>query len=166
MVILLDSLTQLTRAYNTEVPHSGKILSAGLDAVALQRPKRLFGSARRVEEGGSLTVIATALTDTGSRMNDVICEEFKGKANSEIVLSEEITELHVYPAVDIAHTGTRSEIELLSKNELEKVRKLRKDLASEPKEAALEKVLGMIEKEQGQRGLVQEAVTMLVVARG
>ncbi len=141
VVVLMDSLTQLTRAYNTEVPHSGKILSAGLDAVALQRPKRLFGSARKVEEGGSLTVIATALTDTGSRMNDVICEEFRGKANSEITLSEELAELHVYPALAIGHTSTRREERLLTAEELKQVRKLRKQLSHKEPEVALEELM-------------------------
>jgi transcription termination factor Rho len=141
VVILLDSLTQLTRAYNTEVPHSGKILSAGLDAVALQRPKRLFGSARCVEEGGSLTIIATVLTDTQSHMNDVISDEFKGKANAEIVLSEELAGLHVYPAIDIAHTGTRREDLLLDPRELEKIHRLRKELSKLSRAEALEKLM-------------------------
>jgi transcription termination factor Rho len=146
VVILMDSLTQLTRAYNTEVPHSGKILSAGLDANALQRPKRLFGSARKVEEGGSLTVVATVLTDTGSRMNDVIAEEFRGKANSDIVLSDKLSGLHIYPALDIAHTGTRSEDRLLSENELLKVRRLRKELSGMATGEALESLLERVTK--------------------
>ena len=129
VVILLDSITRLGRAYNTEVPHSGKILSAGLDAMALHRPKRLFGSARKVEEGGSLTVIATVLTDTGSRMNDVIAEEFRGKANSEIVLSEELTELHIYPAIDILGSSTRRDDELIHPQMLQRIRVLRRHLA-------------------------------------
>jgi len=141
VVMLMDSLTQLTRAYNTEIPHSGKIITAGLDAVALQRPKHLFGSARCVEEGGSLTVIATALTDTNSRMNEVICDEFKGKANSEIVLSEQLTGLHVYPAIDIAHSSTREEDRLLDPDELRKVRKLRRELSSIPGGNGLEKLM-------------------------
>lgn len=131
VVLLLDSLTQLTRAYNIERPHTGKVLSAGLDAAALQMPKRLFGSARNVEEGGSLTIIATVLTDTDSRINDVIGDEFKGKANCEIVLDRAAADLHVYPALDIARTGTRREDTLLSAEHLDKLRRLRKKLRDE-----------------------------------
>lgn len=144
VVVLMDSLTALTRAYNTEVPHSGKILSTGLDAVALQRPKRLFGSARAIEEGGSLTVMATALTNTGSRMDEVICEQFVGKGNSQVILSEALAQLHVYPAIDIAHTGSNREKNLLDAHELDQVRKLRKKLSRESAEDALEKLLEMV----------------------
>ncbi|MEM7205721.1 MAG: transcription termination factor Rho [Planctomycetota bacterium] len=141
VVILMDSITELVRAYNTEVPHSGKILSAGLDAVALQRPKRLLSSARNSEEAGSLTVIASVLTDSGSHMNDVICEEFRGKANSEIVLDQELAELHIYPALDVGRTGTRREDLLLSAGELASVQRLRKHLAGLSKQEALERLL-------------------------
>ncbi len=141
VVILVDSLTSLTRAYNTETPHSGKVISAGLDAVALQAPKRLFGSARRLEEGGSLSIIATILTDTGARMNDVICEEFMGKANSEIVLDHHLVNLHIYPAIDIKRSGTRREDNLLSKENLERLRKLRSSLDGLSEEKALEKLV-------------------------
>ena len=136
VVILMDSLTHLVRAYNQELPHSGKILSVGLDAVALQHPKGLFGAARQMENGGSLSVVATVLTDTGSRMNDVIAEEFGGRANSEIVLDQHLAELHVYPALDVARTSTRREDTLLSRVELGKVRQLRRKLdGTSPRES-------------------------------
>ncbi len=109
VVILLDSITRLGRAYNTVVPSSGKVLTGGVDANALQRPKRFFGAARNIEEGGSLTIIATALIDTGSRMDEVIFEEFKGTGNSEIILDRKISDKRVYPAIDIQRSGTRKE---------------------------------------------------------
>src|SRR5437667_490160 len=109
VVILLDSITRLARAYNTIVPPSGKVLSGGVDSNALQRPKRFFGSARNIEEGGSLTIIATALIDTGSRMDDVIFEEFKGTGNSEIVLDRKMSDRRIFPAIDINKSGTRKE---------------------------------------------------------
>jgi Transcription termination factor len=109
VVILLDSITRLARAYNTVVPSSGKVLTGGVDANALQRPKRFFGAARNVEEGGSLTIIATALTETGSKMDEVIYEEFKGTGNMEVHLSRRISEKRVYPAIDINRSGTRRE---------------------------------------------------------
>ncbi len=114
MVILLDSITRLGRAYNTVVPSSGKVLTGGVDANALQRPKRFFGAARNIEEGGSLTIIATALIDTGSRMDEVIFEEFKGTGNSEIILDRKVADKRVFPAIDILRSGTRKE-ELLVK---------------------------------------------------
>ena len=109
VVILLDSITRLGRAYNTVVPSSGKVLTGGVDSNALQRPKRFFGAARNIEEGGSLTIIATALIDTGSRMDEVIFEEFKGTGNSEIVLDRKVSDKRVFPAIDIARSGTRKE---------------------------------------------------------
>src|SRR5207249_3181339 len=109
VVILLDSITRLARAYNTEVPTSGKILSGGLDANALHKPKRFFGSARNIEEGGSLTILATALIDTGSKMDDVIFEEFKGTGNSELHLDRRLVDRRVYPAIDVNASGTRKE---------------------------------------------------------
>ena len=109
MVILLDSITRLARAYNTVVPSSGKVLTGGVDANALQRPKRFFGAARNVEEGGSLTILGTALVDTGSRMDEVIFEEFKGTGNSEIVMERRLAEKRVYPAININRSGTRRE---------------------------------------------------------
>ncbi len=128
VVILLDSITRLGRAYNTVVPSSGKVLTGGVDANALQRPKRFFGAARNIEEGGSLTIIATALIDTGSRMDEVIFEEFKGTGNSEIILDRKVSDKRVFPAIDITRSGTRKEELLLSEKELNRVWLLRKVL--------------------------------------
>ena len=128
VVILLDSLTRLARAYNTVVPSSGKVLTGGVDANALQKPKRFFGAARKIEEGGSLTIIATALIDTGSRMDEVIFEEFKGTGNSEITLDRKLVEKRTYPAIDIGKSGTRHEEMLFSEDELQKVWILRRIL--------------------------------------
>ncbi|MEQ8177945.1 MAG: transcription termination factor Rho [Amphiplicatus sp.] len=129
VVILLDSITRLGRAYNTVVPSSGKVLTGGVDANALQRPKRFFGAARNIEEGGSLTIIATALIDTGSKMDEVIFEEFKGTVNSEIVLDRKVADKRTYPAIDIAKSGTRKEDLLVDKKELQKVYVLRRILS-------------------------------------
>ena len=129
VVILLDSITRLGRAYNTVVPSSGKVLTGGVDANALQRPKRFFGAARNIEEGGSLTIIATALIDTGSKMDEVIFEEFKGTGNSEIVLDRKVADKRTYPAIDIAKSGTRKEDLLVDKKELQKVYVLRRILS-------------------------------------
>lgn len=129
VVILLDSLTRLARAYNTVQPHSGKILTGGIDANALHKPKRFFGAARNVEEGGSLTIIATALIDTGSRMDEVIFEEFKGTGNMELVLDRRIADRRVYPAIDIIKSGTRKEDLLYHPSELEKIYLMRSALA-------------------------------------
>ena len=128
VVILLDSITRLARAYNTVVPSSGKVLTGGVDANALQRPKRFFGAARNIEEGGSLTIIATALIDTGSRMDEVIFEEFKGTGNSEIVLDRKVADKRVFPAMDILKSGTRKEDLLVEKNDLTKTYVLRRIL--------------------------------------
>ena len=128
VVILLDSLTRLARAYNTVVPSSGKVLTGGVDANALQKPKRFFGAARKIEQGGSLTIIATALIDTGSRMDEVIFEEFKGTGNSEITLDRKLVEKRTYPAIDISKSGTRHEEMLFSEDELQKVWILRRIL--------------------------------------
>ncbi|HTS56750.1 MAG TPA: transcription termination factor Rho [Terriglobales bacterium] len=128
VVILLDSITRLARAYNTIVPPSGKVLSGGVDSNALQRPKRFFGSARNIEEGGSLTIIATALIDTGSRMDDVIFEEFKGTGNSEIILERKLVDKRVFPAIDIQRSGTRKEELLIPKDDLQRIWVLRKVL--------------------------------------
>ena len=128
VVILLDSITRLARAYNTIVPPSGKVLSGGVDSNALQRPKRFFGSARNIEEGGSLTIIATALIDTGSRMDDVIFEEFKGTGNSEIILERKLVDKRVFPAIDIQRSGTRKEELLIPKEDLQRSWVLRKVL--------------------------------------
>ena len=128
VVILLDSITRLARAYNTVVPSSGKVLTGGVDANALQRPKRFFGAARNIEEGGSLTIIATALIDTGSRMDEVIFEEFKGTGNSEIVLDRKLADKRTWPAMDIGKSGTRKEELLVDKGTLSKMWVLRRIL--------------------------------------
>jgi len=129
VVILLDSITRLGRAYNTVVPSSGKVLTGGVDANALQKPKRFFGAARNIEEGGSLTIIATALIDTGSRMDEVIFEEFKGTGNSEIILDRKVADKRVFPAIDILRSGTRKDELLLDKGTLSKTYVLRRILA-------------------------------------
>lgn len=133
VVILLDSITRLARAYNAVAPSSGKVLSGGIDSNALQKPKRFFGAARAIEEGGSLTIMATALIETGSKMDEVIFEEFKGTGNSEIVLSRELADKRLFPAVDISKSGTRKEELLLGKAELAKIWILRKALLSKMK---------------------------------
>ena len=129
VVILLDSITRLGRAYNAVVPSSGKVLTGGVDANALQRPKRFFGAARNIEEGGSLTIIATALIDTGSRMDEVIFEEFKGTGNSETILDRKISEKRIFPAIDITKSGTRREELLFDKSDLQKMNVLRRIIA-------------------------------------
>jgi transcription termination factor Rho len=141
VVILLDSITRLARAYNTVVPASGKVLTGGVDANALQRPKRFFGAARNIEEGGSLTIIATALIDTGSRMDEVIYEEFKGTGNMELHLDREISEKRIYPAININRSGTRREEKLTDKDELQKMWILRKLLHPMESLAAMEFLL-------------------------
>ncbi|MCX5781424.1 MAG: transcription termination factor Rho [Elusimicrobia bacterium] len=144
VVILLDSITRLARAYNTVIPSSGRVLSGGLDSNALQRPKRFFGAARNIEEGGSLTIIATALVETGSRMDDVIFEEFKGTGNAEVYLDRKLADRRIFPAIDITRSGTRKEELLLSEDELNKVWILRKVISTlnpiEAMEMLLEKV--------------------------
>jgi len=128
VLIFLDSITRLARAWNSECPNSGKILSGGVDANALQRPKRFFGSARKVEEGGSLTIIGTALVDTGSRMDEVIFEEFKGTGNQEIVLDRKLVDRRIWPAIDINRSGTRKEEMLLDPEEYRRICILRRVL--------------------------------------
>lgn len=146
VVILLDSITRLARAYNIVVPHSGKILSGGLDSNALHRPKRFFGAARNVEEGGSLTIIATALIDTGSRMDDVIFEEFKGTGNMEIILDRRLSDRRIFPAIDLLRSGTRKEELLIPPEDLNRIWILRKILSDmnpvEAMEFLLEKMRG------------------------
>jgi transcription termination factor Rho len=144
VVILLDSITRLARAYNTVVPASGKVLTGGVDANALQRPKRFFGAARNIEEGGSLTIIATALVDTGSRMDEVIYEEFKGTGNQEIHLNRRMMEKRVYPAIDINRSGTRREELLIPKDNLSKIWILRKLLHDMDELAAMEFLLDKV----------------------
>ncbi len=146
VVILLDSITRLARAYNTIVPSSGKILSGGVDSNALQRPKRFFGAARKVEEGGSLTIMATALVDTGSRMDDIIFEEFKGTGNMEIHLDRKLVDKRVFPAIDIHGSGTRKEELLLSPDDLSHVWVLRKVLSPLSVNEAMELLLGRMAK--------------------
>jgi transcription termination factor Rho len=146
VVILLDSITRLARAYNTIVPPSGKVLSGGVDSNALQRPKRFFGAARNVEEGGSLTIIASALVETGSRMDDVIFEEFKGTGNAEIVLDRKLTEKRIFPSIDINKSGTRKEELLLPKEELNRGWVLRKVLSALSPVEAMELLLERLSK--------------------
>ena len=141
VIILLDSITRLARAHNVVVPHSGKILSGGVDANALQKPKRFFGAARNIEGGGSLTIIATALIETGSRMDEVIFEEFKGTGNAELVLNRSIADRRIYPAIDVQKTSTRKEELLFEKDELQKVYLLRNFLADMPTVEAIEFLL-------------------------
>ncbi len=140
-MILLDSITRLARAYNTVVPASGKVLTGGVDANALQRPKRFFGAARNIEEGGSLTIIATALIDTGSRMDEVIYEEFKGTGNMELHLDRRMMEKRVYPAINISRSGTRREELLIKPEALQKIWILRKLLHDMDEIAAMEFLL-------------------------
>ena len=144
VVILLDSITRLARAYNTVIPSSGKVLTGGVDANALQKPKRFFGAARNIEEGGSLTIIATALVETGSRMDEVIFEEFKGTGNSEIILDRKVSDKRIFPAIDITKSGTRNEELLVGKDELPKMWVLRRVLmpmgAPEAMEFLIEKL--------------------------
>jgi len=146
VVILLDSITRLARAYNTLQPHSGKILSGGVDANALHKPKRFFGSARNVEEGGSLTVIATALTETGSRMDEVIFEEFKGTGNMELCLDRHLVEKRIFPAINIERSGTRKEDLLYHPDEMSRIYILRKALAGVPPVEAMELVVEKLKK--------------------
>ena len=141
VVILLDSITRLARAYNTTIPHSGKILSGGVDANALHKPKRFFGAARNIDGGGSLTIIATALVETGSRMDEVIFEEFKGTGNMELLLDRHISDKRIFPAIDINRSGTRKEELLLASNELNRVYLLRNFLADMPPTEAIEFLL-------------------------
>ncbi|MBK8630697.1 MAG: transcription termination factor Rho [Sphingomonadales bacterium] len=142
VVILLDSITRLGRAYNTVVPSSGKVLTGGVDANALQRPKRFFGAARNIEEGGSLSIIATALIDTGSRMDEVIFEEFKGTGNSEIVLDRKVADKRIFPALDVGKSGTRKEELLVEKDKLSKMWVLRRILMQMGTVDAMEFLLG------------------------
>jgi transcription termination factor Rho len=151
VVILLDSITRLARAYNAIVPSSGKVLSGGVDANALQKPKRFFGAARNIEDGGSLSIIATALIETGSRMDDVIFEEFKGTGNSEIVLDRKMADRRIFPAVDINKSGTRKEELLLPREELHRVWILRKVLSPLSQVEAMELILDKLAKTKGNK---------------
>jgi transcription termination factor Rho len=155
VVILLDSITRLARAYNAIVPPSGKVLSGGVDSNALQRPKRFFGAARNIEDGGSLTIIATALVETGSRMDDVIFEEFKGTGNSEIVLDRKMSDKRIFPAIDINKSGTRKEELLLSRDELNRVWILRKVLNPLSPVEAMELMLERLAKTKSNREFLE-----------
>ncbi|MGH8530098.1 MAG: transcription termination factor Rho, partial [Nevskiales bacterium] len=146
VVILLDSITRLARAYNNVVPSSGKVLTGGVDANALQRPKRFFGAARNIEEGGSLTILATALVDTGSKMDEVIYEEFKGTGNSEIHLDRRISEKRVFPSIDVNRSGTRKEELLVEPDELQKMWVLRKVLHPMDELAAIELIIDRLKQ--------------------
>jgi transcription termination factor Rho len=157
VVILLDSITRLARAYNTVIPSSGKILSGGVDANALHRPKRFFGAARNVENGGSLTIIATALIDTGSKMDEVIFEEFKGTGNMELQLDRRLANKRLYPSIDILASGTRREDLLMGKDELQKVWLLRKYLSDMNSMEAMEFIL---DKMKGTRNNEEFLLTM------
>jgi transcription termination factor Rho len=149
VLILLDSITRLARAYNTVIPPSGKVLSGGLDSNALQKPKRFFGAARNIEEGGSLTIMATALVDTGSRMDDVIFEEFKGTGNMEIHLDRKLTDKRVFPSIDITRSGTRKEELLIPKDDLNRIWVLRKILNPLSAVEAMELLLDKMRKTTG-----------------
>ena len=155
VVIFLDSITRLARAWNSEVPNSGKILSGGVEANALQRPKRFFGSARKVEEGGSLTIVATALVDTGSKMDDVIFEEFKGTGNLEIVLDRRLVDKRVYPAIDINRSGTRREEMLLSSDEFRRTSVLRRVLSEMNPPDAMELLINRLSKTSSNHEFLQ-----------
>jgi transcription termination factor Rho len=146
VVILLDSLTRLVRAYNTVQPHSGKILTGGIDANSFHKPKRFFGAARNIEEGGSLTIMATGLIETGSRMDEVIFEEFKGTGNMELVLDRRLAERRMFPAIDLMKSGTRKEELLFHPEELDKIYILRQALADLSPQDALNLLLGRLKK--------------------
>ena len=155
VTILLDSITRLARAYNLIIPPSGRTLSGGLDPAALHMPKRFFGAARNMREGGSLTILATALVDTGSNMDDVIYEEFKGTGNMELVLDRKLQEKRVFPAIDIQKSGTRREDLLLSKEEQEAVYIMRKALNGMKSEDAVEQILNMFTRTKNNAEFVQ-----------
>ena len=159
VAILLDSITRLARAHNTVIPHSGKILSGGVDANALQKPKRFFGAARKIEEGGSLTIIATALVDTGSRMDDVIFEEFKGTGNMELVLDRNLSDRRVYPSIDINRSGTRREDKLLSRKDLSRIWILRRLLNNMNPAEAIEFLLDKLQRTKTNREFLDSMST-------
>jgi len=155
VMILLDSITRLTRAYNLTVQASGRTLSGGLDPAALYMPKRFFGAARKMREGGSLTILATALVDTGSKMDDIVFEEFKGTGNMELVLDRKLSEKRVFPAIDIAKSGTRREDLLLTREELEGIDILRKALNGMKSDEAVDKILNMFSKTRNNAEFLQ-----------
>ena len=155
VMILIDSITRLARAYNLTVPPSGRTLSGGLDPAALHMPKRFFGAARNMREGGSLTILATALVDTGSKMDDVVYEEFKGTGNMELVLDRKLSEKRMFPAIDILKSGTRREDLLLSKEEQEAVESMRRALNGLRPEEAVDNILNMFSRTQYNEELIQ-----------
>ncbi len=163
VIILLDSITRLTRAYNMTVPPSGRTLSGGLDPAALHMPKRFFGAARNMREGGSLTILATALIETGSKMDDVVYEEFKGTGNMEMVLDRKLSERRVFPAIDIPKSGTRREDLLLEQEELEAINVIRKALNGLKADEAVEKVLDMFVRTRNNRDFVQIVKKMRII---
>jgi transcription termination factor Rho len=158
VVILLDSLTRLARAHNVVVPHSGKIMSGGVDSKALEKPKKFFGAARNTEEAGSLTIIATALVETGSRMDEVIFEEFKGTGNMELILDRKIAERRVFPAIDINRSGTRKEELLFNQEELNRTYLLRNFLGDMPEVEAIEFLLKQMSRSRNNREFFQQMV--------
>ena len=155
VVILLDSITRLARAYNLVVPPSGRTLSGGLDPAALHMPKRFFGAARNMREGGSLTILATALVDTGSKMDDVVYEEFKGTGNMELVLDRKLSEKRIFPAIDIPKSGTRREDLLLTKEEQEAVDIMRRALNGMKSDEAVDSILNMFDRTKNNVEFVQ-----------
>ncbi len=159
VMILLDSITRLARAHNTVIPHSGKILSGGVDANALEKPKRFFGAARKIEEGGSLTIIATALVDTGSRMDDVIFEEFKGTGNMELVLDRKLSDRRIYPSIDINRSGTRREDKLMSRKDLSRIWILRRLLNDMSDQEAIEFLLDRLARTKNNREFLDSMST-------
>lgn len=162
VVILLDSITRLARAHNLVVPPSGRTLSGGVDPAALHKPKRFFGAARKIEEGGSLTILATALIETGSRMDEVIFEEFKGTGNMELVLDRRLAEKRIFPAIDVKRSGTRREELLMSKEELEAIWAFRRSFAQEGTAEVMELLLDAMKKTRSNRDLVRGMTKMLI----
>ena len=158
VVILLDSLTRLARAHNAIAPHTGKILSGGVEATAMQKPKKFFGAARSVDEGGSLTIIATTLIETGSRMDEVIFEEFKGTGNMELVLDRKIADRRIFPAIDINKSGTRREELLLDETELNRIQLLRQFLGDMAPPEAIEFLLKQMSRSKSNREFFQQMV--------
>ena len=156
VVILLDSITRLTRAYNLVIPSSGRTLSGGIDPAALHKPKKFFGAARNIENGGSLTILATALVDTGSRMDDVIFEEFKGTGNMEVHLYRKLSEKRIFPAIDINKSGTRREDLLLTPRELETVFALRKAMNSLPVADVTEQVISFMAQSRNNEDFINK----------
>ena len=164
VVILLDSITRLARAYNLTVPPSGRTLTGGLDPAALYMPKKFFGAARNMREGGSLTILATALVETGSKMDDVIFEEFKGTGNMELVLNRRLAEKRIFPAVDIAKSGTRREELLLTKDEREVVIALHKELSGNRSEEFMEQMLDLFKRTQNNKEFVALTLSLIHIS--